>query len=75
MIRRYKLGRDADCKAHARTRLLSLIGPDARRVAGAPDRPRPSTRTAGRIGGAAVRLIATDLGVDVRAAATRPSGR
>jgi folate-binding protein YgfZ len=67
MIRRFKLGRDVEL--HKRTLeygLLSLIGPDARRVAGADDVPGTEhAHRAGRIGGAAVRLIATDLGVDV----------
>jgi folate-binding protein YgfZ len=67
MIRRFKLGRDVEL--HKRTLecgLLSLIGPDARRVAGAGDLPGTEhAHGAGRIGGAAVRLIATDLGVDV----------
>jgi tRNA-modifying protein YgfZ len=67
MIRRFKLGRDVEL--HKRTLesgLLSLIGPEARRVAGATDLPETEhAHRAGRIGGAAVRLIATDLGVDV----------
>jgi tRNA-modifying protein YgfZ len=67
MIRRYKLGRDVEL--HKRTLesgLLSLIGPDARRVAGATDLPQAEhAHRPGRIGGAVVRLIATDLGVDV----------
>ena len=67
MIRRFKLGRDVEL--HKRTverGLLSLIGPDARRIAGAADLPATEhAHRAGRIGGAAVRLIATDLGVDV----------
>ena len=68
MIRRYKLGRDVEL--HKRTLecgLLSLIGPDARRVAGAGDLPDDRARPPQRRGsaGAAVRLIATDLGVDV----------
>src|SRR5215207_2364112 len=71
MIRRFKLGRDVEL--HKRTLesgLLSLIGPDARRVAGAGDLPDTEhAHRAGRIGGAAVRLIATDLGVDVLCAA------
>jgi tRNA-modifying protein YgfZ len=76
MIRRYKLGRDVEL--HKRTLesgLLSLIGPDARRVAGATDLPQEEhAHRAGRIGGAAVRLIASDLGVDVlcEAADTEP---
>jgi folate-binding protein YgfZ len=71
MIRRYKLGRDVEL--HKRTLesgLLSLIGPEARRVAGATDLPDAEHASrAGRIGGAGVRLIATDLGVDVLCAA------
>jgi tRNA-modifying protein YgfZ len=67
MIRRYKLGRDVEL--HKRTLesgLLSLIGPDARRVAGATDLPEVEhAHRSGRVGGVAVRLIATDLGVDV----------
>jgi folate-binding protein YgfZ len=82
MIRRHKLGRDVEL--HKRTLesgLLSLIGPDARRVAGATDLPevehahragrvlpraaRSSPAWASPASGAAVRLIATDLGVDV----------
>jgi folate-binding protein YgfZ len=67
MIRRFKLGREVEL--HKRTLesgLLSLIGPHARRVAGAEDLPATehAHRTA-RIAGAEVRLIATDLGVDV----------
>src|SRR5215204_1586461 len=67
MIRRFKLGRAVEL--HKRTverGLLSLIGPDARRIARAGDLPETEhAHRAGRIGGAAVRLIATDLGVDV----------
>jgi tRNA-modifying protein YgfZ len=67
MIRRFKLGRDVEL--HKRTverGLLSLIGPDARRIAGASELPRTehAHRTA-QVGGATVRVIATDLGVDV----------
>ena len=67
MIRRFKLGRDVEL--HKRTLecgLLSLLGPEARAVAGAPG--LPATEHAHRpaeVGGAPVRLIATDLGVDV----------
>jgi folate-binding protein YgfZ len=67
MIRRFKLG--SDVELHKRTLergLLSLIGPDARRVAGAPQLPEEEhSHRAGTIAGAPVRLIATDLGVDV----------
>jgi len=71
MIRRFKLGRDVEL--HKRTLesgLLSLVGPDARRIAGAADLPETEhAHRAGRIGGAAVRLIVTDVGIDVLCAA------
>jgi folate-binding protein YgfZ len=76
MIRRFKLGRDVEL--HKRTLesgLMSLIGPEARRIAGAGDLPETEhAHHAARLGGAAVRLIATDLGVDVlcEAADTEP---
>jgi tRNA-modifying protein YgfZ len=67
MIRRYKLGRDVELHKRTLERgLLSLLGPDARRIAAAGELPagehshRPAT-----LAGAQVRLIATDLGVDV----------
>ena len=67
MIRRFKLGRAVEL--HKRTLecgLLSLIGPDARRIAGAEDLPASEhSHRGGELGGARVRLIATDLGVDV----------
>jgi folate-binding protein YgfZ len=71
MIRRYKLGRAVEL--HKRTLehgLLSLLGPAARKIAGAEHLPAEehSHRT-GEIAGAPVRLIATDLGVDVLCAA------
>src|ERR687895_1186636 len=71
MIRRFKLGRDVELHKRTLERgLLSLIGPDARRIAGATDLPATEhAHRTGRIGGAAVRLIATDLGVDVLCAA------
>jgi tRNA-modifying protein YgfZ len=71
MIRRFKIGYDVEL--HKRTvqcGLLSLVGPRARAVAGAEQLPadehahRPAT-----IAGHAVRLIATDAGVDVLCAA------
>jgi tRNA-modifying protein YgfZ len=67
MIRRFKLGRDVELHKRTLERgLLSLIGPDARRIAGASDLPEAEhAHRTGRIGGAAVRFIATDLGVDV----------
>jgi tRNA-modifying protein YgfZ len=67
MIRRYKLG--SDVELHKRTLergLLSLVGPAARRVAGAPDLPSVEHAHAeASVAGAPVRLIATDIGVDV----------
>jgi tRNA-modifying protein YgfZ len=67
MVRRYKLGRDVDL--HKRTlerALLSLVGPDARRVAGAEDLPDAEhAHRLATIGGATVRVVATDTGVDV----------
>src|SRR5918998_2949883 len=67
MIRRYKLGRDVEL--HKRTierGLLSLIGPDARRIAGAAELPDTEhAHRAAQVGGATVRLVSTDLGVDV----------
>src|ERR671916_1170667 len=67
MIRRYKLGRDVELQKRTLERgLLSLIGPDARRIAGAAELPETEhAHRPAQVGGAAVRLIATDLGVDV----------
>jgi folate-binding protein YgfZ len=67
MIRRYKLGLDVEL--HKRTiefSLLSLIGPDARRVAGAQGLPAAEHACDRAVLGAAgVVLAVTDLGVDV----------
>ncbi|MEA2296022.1 MAG: hypothetical protein QOE86_3661 [Solirubrobacteraceae bacterium] len=67
MIRRYKLGRDVE--VHKRTlerALLSLVGPDARRVAGATDLlDGEHAHRLATVGGATVRLVTTDVGVDV----------
>ena len=67
MIRRFKLGRAVELHKRTLERgLLSLIGPDARRIAGADDLPAEEhSHRAGELAGALVRLIATDLGVDV----------
>jgi folate-binding protein YgfZ len=67
MIRRYKLGRDVELHKRTLERgLLSLLGPDARRIAGAGGLPENEhSHRPGEVGGAPVRLIATDLGVDV----------
>jgi tRNA-modifying protein YgfZ len=67
MIRRFKLGRAVELHKRTLERgLLSLIGPDARRIAGAEDLAGDEhSHRAGELAGAPVRLIATDLGVDV----------
>jgi folate-binding protein YgfZ len=71
MIRRYKLG--SDVELHKRTlelALFSLVGPDARRIAGAAGlgRREHDSRRA-QAGGRDVTLVATDAGVDVFCAA------
>jgi folate-binding protein YgfZ len=67
MIRRFKIGYDVEL--HKRTvqrGLLSLIGPAARSIAGAPGLPAAEhAHQPGSIAGHDVRLIATDVGVDV----------
>src|ERR687895_695906 len=70
MIRRYKLG--SDVELHKRTlelALLSLVGPDARRVAGAEDLVEEHANRRSEIGGVPVVLVATDVGIDVFAPA------
>ncbi len=71
MIRRYKLG--SDVELHKRTiemGELSLIGPEARRVAGAGALgPEEHDNLRADIAGEPVVLVATDLGVDVFCAA------
>jgi folate-binding protein YgfZ len=71
MIRRYKLGMDVELhKRTLETGLLSLIGPDARRIAGAeglPDREHANAHA--ELDGRRVLLAITDAGVDVFAAA------
>ena len=72
MIRRFKLGRAVEL--HNRTLesgLLSLVGPAARELGGAADLPEAEhSHRVGELGGAPVRLVVTDLGVDVLCAAT-----
>jgi folate-binding protein YgfZ len=67
MIRRFKIGYDVEL--HKRTvqrGLLSLAGPDARTIAGAADLPAEEhAHRAGSIAGHGVRLIVTDVGIDV----------
>jgi folate-binding protein YgfZ len=67
MVRRFKLGRRVE--QHKRTLergLLSLVGPDARQIAGAQDLPEAEhAHRVATVAGASVRLVVTDLGVDV----------
>ena len=67
MIRRYKVGYDVELhKRTLQSGLFSLIGPDARSVAGAEALPLDEhAHRFATLGGRPVRLIATDLGVDV----------
>jgi tRNA-modifying protein YgfZ len=67
MIRRFKIGYDVELHKRTLQRgLLSLVGPAARAVAGAEDLPAEEhAHRAGTIGGRGVRLVATDVGVDV----------
>src|SRR5215218_1017262 len=71
MIRRYKLG--SDVELHKRTLEmgeLSLIGPEARRIAAAGDLgPDEHDNVRAQLRGHDVVLVATDLGVDVFCAA------
>jgi tRNA-modifying protein YgfZ len=70
MIRRYKLG--SDVELHKRTvelALLSLVGPHARRVAGAEDLVEEHANRRSEIAGVRVVLVATDVGIDVLAPA------
>src|SRR3954470_20664851 len=63
MINRYKLG--SDLELHKRTLqqgLLSLVGPRAREIAGAPDLPAAEHANAtGEVEGIPVLLVATDV--------------
>ena len=70
MIRHYKLGMDVEL--HKRTLemgLLSLVGPDTRRVAGAELGEDEHANARGSIDGRDVVLAVTDTGVDVFCAA------
>ena len=66
-VRHGLVGYDAQLdKRTLQTGLLSLLGPGSRDVAGAPGLPDEELSNApGEIAGAPVRLISTDLGVDV----------
>jgi folate-binding protein YgfZ len=76
MIRRYKLG--SDVELHKRTLEmgeLSLVGPGARRVAGADSLgPDEHDNVHAEIGDHPVVLVATDVGVDVFCSADRVEG-
>jgi folate-binding protein YgfZ len=76
MIRRYKLGMDVELhKRTLETGLLSLIGPDARRVAGAEALPDVEhANAAATIGDHPVVLAVTDAGIDVICEAARTEG-
>ena len=67
LVRRFSIGHAVEL--HKRTvqcGLLSLIGPQAREVAGAADLPETEhAHRPGEVAGRPVRLIATDVGVDV----------
>jgi folate-binding protein YgfZ len=67
MIRRFKIGFDVELhKGTLQQGLLSLIGPHAREIACAGGLAQTEhAHQAGTIGGHPVRLIATDVGVDV----------
>ncbi len=67
MIRRYRIGYDVELHKRTLERgLLSLIGPEARAVAGAAGLPESEhANAAGTVDGVDVRLVATDAGVDL----------
>jgi folate-binding protein YgfZ len=67
MIRRYKVGYDVELHKRTLQRgLLSLVGPRARAVAGADDLPDVEhAHVATELAGRPVRLVSTDVGVDV----------
>lgn len=71
LIRRFRVGFDVEL--HKRTlerALFSLVGPEARRIAGAGDlAAEEHSHRRVSIGGVQARVIATDLGVDVIAGA------
>jgi folate-binding protein YgfZ len=71
LVRRFSLGHDVQLhKRTLETGLLSLIGPRARELVGAPDLPGAEhDHRAAELAGAPIRLVATDVGVDVLCAA------
>src|SRR5688500_13502632 len=70
MIRRFKIGREVELhKRTVETGLLSLIGPDARRLSGAEDLPAAEhAHRETTVAGIPVRAVVTDLGVDLMCA-------
>ncbi len=71
-IRRFSIGYEIGLeKRTLQQALFSLIGPQARAVAGAPEVAVEHDNVASEIGGAAVLLVATDLGIDVVCSADR----
>jgi tRNA-modifying protein YgfZ len=78
MIRRYKLGMDVELhKRTLETGLLSLVGPEARSVLGdAADGlgAEENANAPAQIGSHPVRLVVTDLGLDVLCDAERVEG-
>ena len=73
MIRRYKLAMDVELHKRTLERgLLSLVGPEARAVAGAAGLPgREHAHRDGEIDGIPVVLVATDVGIDAICEAER----
>jgi folate-binding protein YgfZ len=73
LIRRFKIGFDVELHKRTLERgLLSLIGPRARAVAGADGLGEDEhDNVAAEVGGVPVRLIATDVGVDLLCDAER----
>jgi len=71
LVRRFSLGHAVEIhKRTVETALYSLLGPDARAIAGVPDLPATEhAHVAAAIGGRAARVVATDAGVDVLCAA------
>jgi folate-binding protein YgfZ len=67
MIRRFKIGFDVELhKGTVQKGLISLIGPDARTIACAGDLPdEEHAHSAGTIADHSVRLIVTDVGIDI----------
>ncbi len=66
LLRRTKIGRDVELHKRTLERfLLSLVGPDAARVAGVKPGEAEGAHVLGELGGAPVRVIRTDAGLDL----------